>query len=250
MQPDPAHKRRKGPPTKTALSPGTSSTPHMKREDADIPMLRKITPFGKLFLDEETALYLYNIFCTGFRMETETCPCCKSAGNCCIHGYYKRRLVDYFKGEIIVNRIRVLRVMCKTCGHTHAVLPDIIVPYAQYTIRFICRAVSEKLTTTSTVEAVCEKFDISTKTLHRFLDIYKEHKALWLGSLKSKETTHAQFLSFVGSTYERFSDFMCAFSRRFVFSFMQVHANPVNTCQRPNWTANTCQGRTKHMYVS
>jgi len=221
----------------------------MSRKDADILMLRKITPFGKLFLDEETAKHLYELFYIGFRRETETCSCCKSAGNCYVHGYYKRRFIDYCNGKITADSISVLRVVCKTCGHTHAVLPDIIVPYTQYTIRFICRVVSEKLTIASTVEAVCEKFEITTKTLYRFLNIYKEHKALWLGSLKAKETPHARFLSFIGSTYKRFSDFMSAFSGRFVFSFMQGHANPVNTCQRPAKTANTCQGHAKHMYA-
>ena len=212
-------------------------------------MLRKITPFGKLFFDKASAVDIYNIFYARFQIKTETCPCCKSTGECRIHGYYRRRLIDYYNGEIKSSRIRVLRVKCKTCGHTHAVLPDIIVPYAQYTIRFICRVLSEKLTTGSTIEAICEKFNISKRTLNRFLALYKGHKALWLGSLESKETPHAKFLTFIGSTYERFSDFMRAFSGKFVFSFMQGHANPVNTCQRPANPANSRQGYTKHMYA-
>ena len=193
-------------------------------------MLRKITPFGKLFFDEITAIDLYNTFFAGFRIETEACPCCKATGNCVVHGYYMRNLVDYCNNRISVKLIRVLRLVCKTCGHTHAVLPDIIVPYAQYTIRFMCRVVSERLTSASAIDAVCKKFDISYKTLYRFLDIYKEHKALWLGVLKSNEISPAQFFPIM-RTYEHFSDFMSAFSRQFVFSFMQRHANPANSCQ-------------------
>lgn len=193
-------------------------------------MLRKITPFGKLFFDEVAAAELYDTFYACYCKETEVCPCCKSTGNCVVHGYYMRHLVDYYNGRIIAKRIRVLRLACKTCGHTHAVLPDIIVPYAQYTIRFICRVVSEKLSSALTIDALCEKYCISCKSLYRFLEVYKEHKALWLGVLNSIETSQAKFLTILG-TYKRFSDFMGDFSRRFVFSFMQRHANPANSCQ-------------------
>jgi len=101
----------------------------------------------------------------------------------------------------------------------------------------------------STAFEARQKFNISNKTLNRLLDIYKQHKALWLGSLETKETSHAQFLSFIGSTYERISDFMNAFSKKFVFSFMQGHANPVNSCQRPAKPAKSRQGHSKHMYA-
>jgi len=193
-------------------------------------MLRKITPFGKLFFDEITAIDLYNKFFAKFRIETESCPCCKAAGKCGVHGYYMRNLVDYCNNGISVKLIRVLRLVCKTCSHTHAVLPDIIVPYAQYTIRFMCTVVSERLTSATTIDAVCKKFDISYKTLYRFLEIYKEHKALWLGILESNEISPAQFFVVI-RTYEHFSDFMSAFTRQFVFSFMQRHANAANSCQ-------------------
>ena len=55
---------------------------------------------------------------------TIKCPNC-GHHNMERHGYYKR--------YIIINgnkySIRILRVRCKMCGHTHALLPDFIVPY-------------------------------------------------------------------------------------------------------------------------
>ena len=62
-------------------------------------MLRKITPFGKLFFDEIEAIDLYKKFYAGIRIEREVCPCCRSTGNCCVHGYYKRNLIDYCNGR-------------------------------------------------------------------------------------------------------------------------------------------------------
>ena len=165
-----------------------------------------MTPFGKLFFDENTAEDLYDMFCSNFRKEMGVCPCCNSTGNCGVHGYYARHLVDYYKGKIRTKRIRILRLLCKTCKHTHAVLPDIIVPYAQYTIRFICRVVSEKLKSAKTIDAICRKFDIAYKTLYRFLEVFKEHKALWFGVVESAETSQVQFLNIM-CAFECLSDF-------------------------------------------
>jgi len=198
-----------------------------------------MTPFGKLFFDKNSGEDLYDMFYSNFRKEMGVCPCCNSTGNCGVHGYYARHLVDYFKGKIRTKRIRRIRLLCKTCKHTHAVLPDIIVPYAQYTIRFICRVISVKLTSALTIDAICKKFDISYKTLYRFFEIYKEHKALWLGVVESAETSQEQFLNIIG-TFECLSDFMNAFCNRFAFSFLQRHANPANSCRRG----------TKRMYVA
>ena len=43
------------------------------------------------------------------------------------HGYYSRRLKTSH-GTIV---LRILRVKCKECGRTHAILPELVVPYSQ-----------------------------------------------------------------------------------------------------------------------
>ena len=43
------------------------------------------------------------------------------------HAYY-RRLLKTKKGTITLN---ILRVKCKGCGRTHAILPELVVPYSQ-----------------------------------------------------------------------------------------------------------------------
>lgn len=55
-------------------------------------------------------------------------PCsCGHVGCLVRHGYYRRRLKTR-QGTIVLN---VLRVKCKECGRTHAILPELIVPYSQ-----------------------------------------------------------------------------------------------------------------------
>jgi len=42
---------------------------------------------------------------------------------------YERDLISYEKGSYVIYRITISRIKCSSCGHTHAILPEIIVPY-------------------------------------------------------------------------------------------------------------------------
>ena len=66
----------------------------------------------------------YNDFIANIEVKTITCPNCDSL-DMERHGYYKRYINISGKRYYI----RILRVRCKVCGHTHAVLPDFIIPY-------------------------------------------------------------------------------------------------------------------------
>lgn len=52
---------------------------------------------------------------------------CGHAGCLVRHGYYSRKLKTS-RGTYI---FKILRVKCKECGRTHAILPELIVPYSQ-----------------------------------------------------------------------------------------------------------------------
>lgn len=52
---------------------------------------------------------------------------CGHAGCLVRHGYYRRRLKTR-EGTIV---LCILRVKCKECGRTHAILPELVVPYSQ-----------------------------------------------------------------------------------------------------------------------
>ena len=66
----------------------------------------------------------YNDFIANLEVKTIKCPYCNTS-DMERHGYYKRYINISGKKYYI----RILRVRCKVCGHTHAVLPDFIVPY-------------------------------------------------------------------------------------------------------------------------
>lgn len=54
-----------------------------------------------------------------------TCPSCGSIGSLIKHGFYDRKI----KINNIIRILTVLRIKCKKCGKTHAVLPSFVIPY-------------------------------------------------------------------------------------------------------------------------
>ena len=92
--------------------------------------------------------------------------------------------------------IKVVRVIC-SCGHTHAILPDLIIPYNTYGVFFILRVIAEYLLHRHSIEHLCARFSITHSMLYRWYGLFLEHKSLWLGVLHSAESAPSAFLASV-----------------------------------------------------
>lgn len=68
----------------------------------------------------------YDDVISGIQFHAVACTCGHSGG-LTRHGFYERT----FKFRSRELRLRILRVICSNCGHTHAVLLSIFVPYSQ-----------------------------------------------------------------------------------------------------------------------
>ena len=104
-------------------------------------LVNENNPISQDFYDSViNSLQIHRIFCS-----------CGHAGCLHIHGYYTRR-VKTPAGTVI---LRILRLKCAECGHTHAVLLSSLVPYSQIALkdqRQIVSAYEEK----SNRNAVCD----------------------------------------------------------------------------------------------
>lgn len=161
-----------------------------------------------------------------FQPEKETCPICGSTGNCHIHDYYGRSIIDFRDGHPERDELCIMRVFCDSCEHAHAILPDIIIPYSSYSLLFVLRLLGEYFTGTHSVEQLCEKFSITTNQLYKWLALWKTHKHEWLGMLADAEVTNTSFFEKLTSS-DCYSAFSMEFIRRLRISFLQSHANPV-----------------------
>lgn len=160
-----------------------------------------------------------------FKPELETCPVCESTGNLQIHSYYKRYLIEFIDIRIVRHEITITRLQCDSCGSTHAVLPDFIIPYCSYSLFFILRVLGSYFLHLCSVEKLCENFSITLKQLYKWITLFHTHKAQWLGFLEDLEVSSRTFLFRLGEM-EHYSDFASGFVSMFSFSFLQAHATP------------------------
>lgn len=93
--------------------------------------------FKKINPEFSETLKMYNNGKTNYLIK---CPCCESTDLVC-HGYYKRKVSFKFNNIIISRKITIKRVKCKSCHHTHALLPMDIVPYKNATLSIIINCI-------------------------------------------------------------------------------------------------------------
>lgn len=161
-----------------------------------------------------------------FQPLLETCPICGSTGNCHIHDYYGRSIIDFRAGNREKSSLCEMRVFCDSCEHAHAILPDIIIPYSSYSLLFILRLLGQYFAERFTIEQLCERYEISRNQFYKWLDLWKSHKQEWLGILTGQEVSDLSFLKHL-ALMDSASIFLMGFALRFAYSFLQSHRNPV-----------------------
>lgn len=188
-------------------------------------MIRKNALFCKLIHIKKSSKLLFESYMDSFHPERETCPICGSSANCRVHAYYGRRIIDFIHGKPVIQEITILRLVCESCGHTHAVLPDMIIPYSGYGLFFILRVLGEAFLRTASIECLCERFCITRNQLYKWKQLFSQHKQEWLGILENTETSALGFLLDIAQLPE-FSLFSKGFTCKTARSFLQSHRNP------------------------
>lgn len=190
-----------------------------------ITMIRRIALFCNIEKIGEPSERLYTYTNADLPdLSGEHCPACGAKGMFKKHGSYRRYVVDRRKGKNVVLHLSISRVKC-ACGCTHALLKDTMIPYCQYSLRFILQVLRTYFRHSRTVAQICADFQIAAPTLYRWKKIFLSHRELWLGLLRSREQDPCAFLCFL-SHHHALSGFLQPFFLKTAFSFLQSHANP------------------------
>ena len=166
-----------------------------------------------------------------FDLSKEPCPFCNAVGKGRIHGSYDRNIVDFRDEKVSGDILTILRALC-TCGHSHGILTDPIVPYRQYSLSFILQVLKDWFTHDKSLEKIQEVYGVSYKLLKKWKDAYGRHKDLWLGIIRSRQMASKDFLEYLFSL-DSFSGFSKSFYLKTLYSFLQTHANPANCRHHP-----------------
>jgi transposase-like protein len=192
-------------------------------------MIRLFTVLCKTLLENFTDEDIFIVTSGNFNHHGEKCLCCGASGNLSLNSSYVRGFVTYECGKAKDSVIRITRYQCKNCSTTHALLPDIIIPHSQYSLRFKLKALIACFERETTVTAVCLSFDIAISTIYEWKKLVLSHKELLLGVLASSKTPS---LAFIRSLIEsdNLSVELQDFFKRLKFSFLQRSHPATQNC--------------------
>lgn len=185
-------------------------------------MIRQYALKCKIKLVRKTAGELYEGYGAEKREHLAKCPVCGSRGNCEGHGRYQRNIIDMRNGRVEYRRIEIKRVRCRSCGHTHGLLPDFIIPYTTYSLFFVLGVLMAYYRGRS-VGGICRRFSITPSMLYQWKRIFLAHKELWEGVLKAAETAPEYFLRWLYHVTSYASSFAEPFFGIAACSFLQKH---------------------------
>ena len=109
---------------------------------------------------------LYDRAVSNFMPSKQPCPVCGAVGRFRKINSYKRYMISSNGSSRVETTLSIHRFLCESCGHTHALLPDILIPYGSYSLRFILTVLLGYLKRSCPVVKFCEKWHIAVSTLY------------------------------------------------------------------------------------
>jgi len=110
----------------------------------------------------------YDLYVGSLDLTKKQCSC-MAAGCFVIHGYYLR----YIKVAFLLYDITIVRVKCKSCGKTHAILPSWIVPHSQILLEDMIEMITAY--EEGTVYKINNNYKITRKDVNYIIKKYKRH---------------------------------------------------------------------------
>jgi len=199
-------------------------------------MIHRNPHFGKIFRPVlKHGRKIYDGYIKKLDLFEVKCNDCQCRGECIRYGRYDRGYFLFPEDADSNERIFIQRVLCKACGVTHAILPEEIVPYAQYSIIFMLLVLEQyflRPETHRTVQEICDEFRITPPLLYRWKKAFKKDKDKYLGVLESDKYTELEALSWLKDLPNYGKGFAAGFLEKTERMPMQTHRNPTNT-RRP-----------------
>ena len=161
-----------------------------------IDMIRLFNVFCKLNFLIKTAKQLFDESVLNVCISDLPCPLCGSRQpNWSYFDSYTRYLISYEYDKYKDYIVSVPRYLCSSCGHTHALIPEIAIPYSSYSIIFILNVLKDRFLDNMSVAAICQKYVISVSTYYRWKKLYEQNRLLWLGVLEKITSSSGEFLN-------------------------------------------------------
>lgn len=182
-------------------------------------MIREKAIFIKLSQLKYSDRQLFDTAVASFKPSSCSCPKCGAVGSFSRIRPYRRFLISAEHSSRSDTELIVPRFRCGGCGCTHALLPDSLIPFGSYSLRFILTVLLAYLTRSGTVADFCDHWQIAISTLYRWIHLFRSHFNSWCSILDRILWITQKSLASVSA----FPAFPSDFLARFGFSFLQGH---------------------------
>ncbi|MDR1700474.1 MAG: DUF6431 domain-containing protein [Lachnoclostridium sp.] len=176
-------------------------------------MIKEKTIFGKLNQCHLSDWQLWK----AFTPSVKTCRICGAEDCCQPHDSYLRSMIYIHNHSRQEDVISIQRVKCSSCGKTHAILPDLLIPFGSFTLRFVIYVLKAYLSRTGSVAELCDFFSIAVSTLYDWIHRFREQANLLLSALEQIEWVSQEAIHRI----ESFPSLPTTFFLDFRFSFLQ-----------------------------
>ena len=134
--------------------------------EVNFPHINMITLINKNF-NKNTNEYFKYVDSHDFSVYS--CPSCHSTCSLIKHGFYKRNTKINNK----IKNLYVLRLKCKHCGKTHAVLPSFVVPYLLTSVDDAVMIINDLFDISKCYSTKRLLKQIFSNWIHRLLSLFK-----------------------------------------------------------------------------
>lgn len=157
--------------------------------------------------------------------QASCCPNCNAPSTMLVNkGFYKRYFISYHDNAPVSNQVKIKCVKCTSCMRNHALLNSTIIPHSSFSVGFIISLLFSYITKKfSSIEKLCEHFDISINTFYKIYKSFLQDKKL-LNSI-SDELRYLDELQLIKQLYSsKCKNLYCLledFFHQYNYSFLQ-----------------------------
>lgn len=170
---------------------------------------------------------------------------CKADGYTLAGGYKRKRIIDiqriqdseggYRYEEIEIIDFRIQRILERGTGYTtHAILPELFVPYKQYSLRYILFHLRKFFDLSVTQEAYCLDAGIDVKAFRQWLKWMRDHITVLagLGLTKNYQDNWQTMRQWVQKLTADIFEWTATSLGKLNLGLFQEHPMPENTMYR------------------
>lgn len=118
---------------------------------------------------QERNSYIQSIIPTINDIHENICPCCHAKNKLIKYGGYERNISVLIDNTMENYKVYIPRVLCTSCNHSHALLPNFIVPYKIMVIYSIAQIVQRA--TAESAYKLAKVIDVSIQMIYTYIAI-------------------------------------------------------------------------------